>query len=240
MIRRLILMLLLPGFLFAAEFTIKRSVTVEETGYSSSGDPVEAFENAIENAKRTAASLIEVKIKSGATTTDGRLSSDWVEKRANIQVFNVKVLEKTFVQPGEVRVRVRMTAGYLNYEKFWTEYDKTVPGATLRTVVLPGWGQIYNREYFSAGLYGAFYAAFYGAYILRIRTARDNAERDSAFVQNQLPALVFWTLAVSDASISRLMMKFGLEQIKKSYQAGAPADSGAMVRLDFPLWQRRF
>ncbi len=43
-----------------------------------------------------------------------------------------------------------------------------------------------------------------------------------AFVSFQLPAMVFWTLAVSDASISRLMLKFGLEQIKDSYRAQLP------------------
>jgi hypothetical protein len=229
-----------PQLLRASEFTIKQKMTVEETGYSSANDPVEAFENAVEQAKRRAASSIGATLRGGSSTEDGAFTGDWAEKKANVQIFDVKILEKTFVSPGEVRVRIRMTAGYLNAGKFWREYDKTVKGASFRTAVVPGWGQVYNREYFSAGLYGVFYAAFYGLYLATVNKARTDQDVNKAFVQFQLPALVFWSLAVSDASISRFMVKFGLEQIKQSYQASAGSGTPSWALLDMPVMRFGF
>jgi len=236
----IILNLFFVSLLSASEFTIKKTVTVEETGSSLSGDPVEAFENAVDNAKRTAARMIESKIKAGTVTEDGRLSTDWVEKKANIQVFNVKILEKTFISEHEVKIKIKMTAGYLNYAKFWIEYDKTVQGATHRSAFMPGWGQIYNREFFSAGLYGVLYCFFYGYYFFSIRSAKTEEEKNKAFTTYQIPAIVFWTLSISDAGISRIMAKFGLEQIKKSYQVFSPKLNTDTLCLDIPFWQRSF
>lgn len=240
-LRHFLLLLVVPGLVRGAEFTVRRIVTVVETGSSLSGDPVEAFENALENAKRSAVSLVEGKIRGGTSVQDGRLAADWVEKRANVQIYDLKVLEKTFVSPSEVRVKVRLTAGYLNYARFWYEYDKTVLGATHRTAFLPGWGQVYNRELFSAVLYGGFFAFFYGNYYFAIRDARTEAAKNQALITYQIPALVFWTLAVSDAGISRLMQRFGLEQLKESYKVSSsqlpPAN---LYALHIPLWGRRF
>jgi len=228
----------------ASEFTIKEKITVEETGYSSSNNPVEAFENAVEQAKSRAAASIGAQIRGGSSTEDGTFSGEWAEKKANVQIFDVRILEKRFISPGEVYVKLRMTAGYLNAVKFWREYDKTAQGATFRAAVWPGWGQIYNREYFSAGLYGVFYTFFYSLYVVNINKSRGDADESRAFVRYQLPALVFWTLAVSDASISRLMTKFGLEQIKQSYQArlipAAQAVPPAWVLLDMPVLKYGF
>jgi hypothetical protein len=236
--------LLASSVLLANEFTIKRQLVVDEEGYSSTQDPVEAFSNAIENAKRTAASLVEGQIKGGSSTVNGEFSSDWVEKKANIQFYDVKILKKDWVSPGDVKVKLQLTAGYLDIPKFWTEYDKTVQGASFRTVVMPGWGQGYNREYFSAGLYGVFYWAFYVIYLIKVDAIKNTDEVGLTTVsaQFQLPALLFWTLAVSDASISRLMEKFGLEQIKESYRAdaGGPRDSKVGLTFDIPVLRKRF
>lgn len=240
MIRKTLLILLLAvPCLHAYEFTIKRTVIIEETGYSANNDPVEALEMAVLQAKKQGASLIAGQIKGGSTTINGVLSSDWVEKRANIQIFDVKILEKQFVSPGEVKIKIRLVGGYLDLPKFWNEYYKTVPGSTLRTMAIPGFGQYYNREYFSAGLYGVFYWTFYLTYISELNKAKTEDDVNAAFVTYQVPSLVFWTLAVSDAGISRLMMKFGLEQIKESYRA----QSGPTLNhyaLTFQLMQERF
>ncbi len=242
MIKKLVVisLFLLVPFTHAYEFTIKRVVIVEETGYSANNDPVEALEMAIMQAKKNGAGLIAGQIKGGSTTINGVLSSDWVEKKANIQVFDVKILEKDFISPGEVKVKIRLTGGYLDLPKFWKEYDKTVRGSSLRTMVMPGLGQFYNREYFSAGLYGVFYWAFYLTYISQMNKAVSEDDVNTAFVTYQIPSLIFWTLAVSDAGISRLMLNFGLEQIKESYRAQNNMPMIYHYAFKFELMKERF
>lgn len=236
----LIFFFLLP--LSGAQLTIRDRVTIEVQGFADSGDPVEAFENAIRNGKIEAAGLIAAEIRGGSSVVDGVLSDDWVEKRANIQVFDVKLLEKEFLSEGAVRVKLRMIAGYLDARKFWTEYYKTVKGAIYRTAVIPGLGQAYNREYTSSVLYGAFYWAFYGLYMVNI-TRQDLTQPavNRAFARYQLPSFLFWTLSVSDAGISRIMLKFGLEQVKESYRAGIiPEGDRPRVVMNCDLIRYRF
>ncbi|MBN8221475.1 MAG: hypothetical protein J0L53_11165 [Spirochaetes bacterium] len=237
--------------LLAGEYTntFKIRITEEDAvGESIKEDPVEAFNNAVEAAMKTGTSLGESELVGRAETADFVLKETWVRKEAHLQVTDLQVLKYKFSRPpGEpirVSMNVSMQMDYVDLPKFMEDYEKTVTGATYRSMAVPGWGQLYNRQYTTSLLYGTGFWAFYILFIQAAKNAASNDELNTAALNFQLPALILWSFNVSEAATSRFMGRQGLENLRQAYRLDARYDYVPLtergVKFDFILFQCSF
>ena len=223
------------GFVFAGEYTDSFTIITEGAGYSKKKDPVEAFNNAIKNAKSSAIGQASAYIRGMSKLQDAVLEEEWIEKSSNAQVTNLVVKEYKFEGRDTAWVKIKATITYLNVPRFMHEYDKTVFGAFMRTATFPGWGQFYNKTYITGILYGLFFYFFYYKFVVgeqaiatsrsytdkvvpyEIESDREIARRENMY-KYQVPAFVFWLFAVSDAVASRINAKKALEGLRKMFR----------------------
>ena len=235
----------------AGEYTnsFKIKITEEDAvGESLKEDPVEAFNNAVEAAMKTAQSLGESEIIGRSETADFMLKETWVKKEAHLQVTDLQVTKYKFSkpdgQPIRVSMNVTMQMDYVDLPKFMEDYEKTVTGATYRSMAIPGWGQIYNRQYTTSLLYGTGFWAFYILFIQAARSATNNDDLNTAALNFQLPALILWSFNVSEAATSRFMGRQGLENLRQAYRLDPKYDYVPLtergVKFDFILWTWSF
>ncbi|MFO1470743.1 MAG: DUF5683 domain-containing protein [Turneriella sp.] len=239
------------GSLFAGEYTNSFRVKVTEedaVGESVKEDPVEAFNNAVEAAMKTGQSLGEAEIIGASQSKDFQLQSTWVKKEGHVQVTDVQVTKYRFWrppgQPLRVSMNVTMNLDYVDLPKFMEDYEKTVTGATYRSMAVPGWGQIYNRQYVTSILYGTAFWTFYVMFIQAAKNANNSGDLTVAALNFQLPALIFWSFNVSEAAISRYMGRQGLENLRQAYRFDAHYDYVPLtergVKFDFLLFEFSF
>lgn len=245
------LALAITGALSAGEYTntFKVKVTEEDAqGESLKDDPVEAFNNAVEAAMKTGQSLGESDIIGQSSVKDYVLQDTWVRKEGHLQVTDVQVTKYRFWRPpGEplrVSMNVTMDLDYVDLPKFMEDYEKTVTGATYRSMAIPGWGQIYNRQYVTSILYGTAFWTFYVMFIQAARGANNSGDLTTAALNFQLPALIFWSFNVSEAAISRYMGRQGLENLRQAYRFEAHYDYIPLtergVKFDFLIYTFSF
>jgi len=223
------------SFLYAGEYTDSFTIITDGEGYSNKNDPVEAFNNAIRNAKTSAVGQASAYIRGKAVLKDAVLEEEWIEKSANAQVTNLIVKDYKFEARNSAWVKIKATITYLNVPKFMHEYDKTVFGSFLRTATFPGWGQFYNKTYITGILYGIFFSFFYYKFVegeQKITTSNEytdkidsdeiESDREIARRKNmykyQVPAFIFWLFAISDAIASRINGKKALEGLRKMFR----------------------
>jgi len=231
MIRIIIISLALNPLIFAGEYTNSFRIKVSEedgVGESLKEDPVEAFNNAVEAAMKTGQSLGESEISAKSSTEDFVLKDSWVKKEAHLQVTDFQVMKYKFWKPTGEPIRVNLAANmqvdYVNLPKFMEDYEKTVTGATYRSMAFPGWGQVYNRQYTTSILYGAAFWTFYILFIQGVQRANTPGEITDAAINFQIPALILWSFNVSEAATSRFMGKQGLENLRQAYRFDAKYD----------------
>jgi len=247
---------------FAGEYT--NSITkIGEAEYADEKmTTVQVFNEAMKYAIQDAENQGEASITGGSSMSNLNIDAIWVKKQANLQVVDVQVLEKEFVKNNRkhVKVRVRVTFDFLNVPKFMNEYDKSVTGAALRTMAFPGWGQMYNKTHITGILYGALFTFFYYSFIIEAdrvakfpgnrpghtladREIYEDAEQNMV-AKYQLPALIIWAFALSEASASRALGQIGLVNLRKAYRLGdytyvRPTNEQGIV-VDFYLFHLRF
>lgn len=249
------LILVLPAFfagsLSAGEYTNSFKIKIGEedaVGESLKEDPVEAFNNAVEAAMKTGQSLGEAELIGGSRTKDFVLTDSWVKKEAHLQVTDLQVKKYRFWKPaGEpvrVSMNVEMQVDYVDVPKFTEDYEKTVTGATYRSMAIPGWGQIYNRQYTTSILYGAAFWTFYVMFIQGVKNANSSGDISTAALNFQLPALILWSFNVSEAATSRIMGRQGLENLRQAYRLDARHEYVPMTergwKLDFVFYEFSF
>lgn len=243
------LMALAP--LMAGEYTNTFKIKISEddaVGESLKEDPVEAFNNAVEAAMKVGQSLGESEILGRSETADFVLKETWVRKEAHLQVTDLQVLKYKFWKPqGEpirVSMNVTMQMEYIDLPKFMEDYEKTVTGAAYRSMAVPGWGQIYNRQYTTSILYGTGFWAFYILFIQAAKNAANNNDLNTAALNFQLPALILWSFNVSEAATSRIMGRQGLENLRQAYRLDARYEYVPLtergVKFDFVLFTCSF
>ncbi|MCX7633712.1 MAG: hypothetical protein N2Z22_10310 [Turneriella sp.] len=236
--------ILSANVLFAGEYTNSFRITIDEdeaVGESLKDDPVEAFNNAVERAMKVAQSQGEVKLVSESRSRDFVLSDIWVKKEAHLQVTDLQVKKYRFSKPAGQPIRVNMNVDmqmdYINVPKFMEDYEKTVTGATYRSMAVPGWGQFYNRQYVTGLLYGIGFWSFYGLFISAVKSATTSDDISRATLNFQVPALIFWSFNVSEAATSRIMGRQGLENLRQAYRLDAKHEYVSMTergwKLDF-------
>lgn len=208
--------------LWAGQYTNRFHLKVEAMGETLNNDPVEAFNSGIENAMSVARSQGEGYLKGYSETFDAVYDSGWVTQEAHLQVVDLEVTKYKFqrISSNNVRTKInaRMTMEYLDVPSFMQDYGKTVTGATFRSMAVPGWGQLYNREYTTGLLYGVAFWSFYTLFVNAVDKAADTAAREKATLSFQLPAIVFWLFNVSEAATSRYLGHQGLKNLAKAYR----------------------
>ena len=236
----------------AGEYTNSFHIKVDENdavGESIKGDPVEAFNNAIEAAMKTGQSLGESELINQSRVEDFVLKESWVQKEAHMQITDLQVLKYKFSQPvGEpirVNMRVDMKVDYVDVPKFMDDYEKTVTGATYRSMAIPGWGQFYNRQNVTGILYGVAFWTFYIMFIgASDRAGTNNTDLTNAAINFQLPALILWSFNVSEAAVSRHMGKQGLNNLARAYRMDPKFEYEPInergFKMDFLLWTWTF
>lgn len=235
----------------AGEYTNSFKIKIGENdavGESLKEDPVEAFNNAVEAAMKAAQSQGEAELISSSRTRDFVLTDTWVRKEAHLQVTDLQVKKYRFWKPaGEpirVSMNVEMQMDYIDVPKFMEDYEKTVTGATYRSMAVPGWGQIYNRQYTTSILYGTAFWTFYIMFINAVKSAGNDDDISRAALNFQLPALILWSFNVSEAATSRIMGRQGLENLRQAYRLEAKHEYVPMTergwKLDFILFEFSF
>lgn len=235
----------------AGEYTNSFKIKIgedEAVGESLKEDPVEAFNNAVEAAMKAAQSQGEVELISSSRARDFVLTDAWVKKEAHLQVTDLQVKKYRFWKPaGEpirVSMNVEMQMDYIDVPKFTEDYEKTVTGATYRSMAVPGWGQIYNRQYTTSILYGTAFWTFYVMFINAVKNANNSDDISRAALNFQLPALILWSFNVSEAATSRIMGRQGLENLRQAYRIEAKHEYVPMTergwKLDFVFFEFSF
>lgn len=247
----ILISLAVTPLVFAGEYTnsFKIKVTEEDAvGESLKEDPVEAFNNAVEAAMKTGQSLGESEITGKSSTQDFVLQETWVKKEAHLQVTDLQVTKYKFWKPTGEPIRVSLNAtmqmDYVNLPKFMEDYEKTVTGATYRSMAVPGWGQVYNRQYTTSILYGAAFWTFYVLFVQGVQRANSPADVTEAAINFQIPALILWSFNVSEAATSRIMGKQGLENLRQAYRFDAKYEYVPLTdrgwRIDMLFYTFRF
>jgi len=246
-----IISVLVVSVAHAGEYTNSFKIKINEedgVGESLNNDPVEAFNNAVETSMKVGQSLGESEIISRQETKDFVLQENWVRQEAHLQVTDLQVLKYKFSRPPGEPVRVNMSVtmqmDYVDLPKFMDDYEKTVTGATYRSMAVPGWGQLYNRQYTTSILYGTAFWAFYIMFIQAARTASNSGDLSTAALNFQLPALIFWSFNVSEAATSRYMGRQGLENLRQAYRLKTEYEYVPLtergVKFDFILFTWSF
>lgn len=244
--KKKVILLLLAGNLFGGEYTNTFRLTIPDAlGESEANDPVESFNQAIENGMKKAMSLGEGFLKGYSESQDSVLSEVWIRKSAHLQVIDLQVKNHRFFKSNQgtllTELKIDVTMEYLDIPRFVYDYEKTVQGATYRAMAIPGWGQLYNNQYTTSVLYGSAFWSFYILFINAIRSATTAEERSKAFWNFQLPAIIFWSFNVSEAATSRFLGKQGLENLRKAYRFEPLFEYQPMtergVRIDLIFYQ---
>ncbi|GEM_PF-1503788 len=212
---------------FAGQYTNQFHLRVKAQGESMKDDPVESFNSAIEYATQDAISLGQGTLRGRASSQDAVLDEVWIQKESHLQVVDLQVLNHRFWRlnsPGFDKelitdVEIDVTLEYLDVPMFMNDYQKTVKGAMYRSMAVPGWGQFYNRQHTTGVLYSIAFWTFYVFFIGESQRAHgDSAAINEAALNFQLPAIIFWSLNVSDAVTARNMGKKGLESLRQAYR----------------------
>ncbi|AFM14779.1 DUF5683 domain-containing protein [Turneriella parva] len=245
------LLLIAGGTVYAGEYTNSFRIKITEedaVGESLKEDPVEAFNNAVEAAMKTGQSLGESELIGASRTKDFVLQDSWVKKEAHLQVTDLQVKKYRFWRPpGEpirVSMNVDMQVDYIDVPKFTEDYEKTITGATYRSMAVPGWGQIYNRQYTTSILYGTAFWTFYVMFIQAAKNANSPDDLTNAALNFQIPALILWSFNVSEAATSRIMGRRGLENLRQAYRMDVQHEYVPLtergIKFDFVLFTCSF
>ncbi|HRP68082.1 MAG TPA: DUF5683 domain-containing protein [Turneriella sp.] len=237
--------------LVAGEYTnsFKVKISTEDgVGESLNNDPVEAFNNAVDQAMKVGTSLGESELVGRSESKDFVLQDTWVKQEAHLQVTDVQITNYRFSRPAGEPLRVNLSAtmqlDYVDLPKFMEDYEKTITGATYRSMAVPGWGQLYNRQYTTSLLYGVGFWTFYVLFVQAAKSATTSDDLSSAALNFQLPALILWSFNVSEAATSRYMGKQGLDNLRQAYRLNTQYEYVSLtergVKFDFVLFQCSF
>ena len=121
-----------------------------------------AMQNAIVNARQKALTRVTSTFRHVLSETqDGEFV-----KKSVAQEVNAKIIEKEEIisvnydhgmnfEPYYVAiVDCIVTVSFLDLDFFATEIMKTAEAACIRSIVLSGWGQVFNRSYFAGAAFG--------------------------------------------------------------------------------------
>lgn len=258
-----------PQSLVAGEYTntITKIGSAEfaAEGKDRNMSTVQVFNEAVKYAIQDAENQGEASLAGGSSMSNLEVDNIWVKKQANLQVVDVKVLSKEFVNNNRkhVKVTVQVTFDYLNIPKFMHEYDKTTSGAVFRSMAFPGWGQMYNKTHITGILYGIMFTFFYYSFIVESNSlqkmpgnkpgsgaaweeqrAEYEARRRSVMFKYQFPSLVIWAFALSEATASHALGHIGLRNLRQAYRLEdysyvRPTNEQGFV-IDFYLFHLRF
>lgn len=233
-----VIFLIVPFFhLFSGEYTNQFRIKVDSQGESETGNPVEAFNSAINYATQSAEAQGAGVLKGYSESKDSVLNSLWIKKESHLQVVDLKVLDYKFLTPDMMsqqenkrlgaqynrylftNMKIDVTMEYLDVPTFIEDYQKTVQGASYRAMAFPGWGQVYNKQYTTGFLYAASFWTLYTMFAVRSSNAGgNNTELDSAFLNLQIPSMILWAFNVSDAATSRVLGRIGLNNLANAYR----------------------
>ncbi len=150
-----------------AEFlTVKRTIRVTD-GIARGVDKEDAKQNAIENARNKARERVATSfIHSYEKVENAVLTEEKIIQDLHAEIIRTKVRKVEYPFENVCLVTVDFTIKYFDLDFFVRELRKSAESSMMRSLVLSGWGQVYNRNYFN-GLcfFVTTYGSFYRAYI---------------------------------------------------------------------------
>lgn len=163
-----LLFLALPSFLQSSEtwLTVKHRIRVSD-GIGRGSTRKEAVEAAVQNARKKAMERVATSfIHSYERVESFVLTEDRIIEDIHAEVLRQKVRQVEYPYENVALVTVDFTVRYFDLDFFVREMRKSSESSLMRSLVISGWGQIYNKNYFNAVLflittYGSFANAYY-------------------------------------------------------------------------------
>lgn len=159
-----LLMLLITSQLFAgneAEFlTVKRTIRITD-GIARGDSPEDAKAKAIANARLKALERVATSfVHSYEKVENAVLTEDKIIQDIHAEIIRTKVRKTEYPFENVALVTVDFTVKYFDLDFFVRELRKTAESSMMRSLVISGWGQLYNQNYFNAT---CFFLTTYGS-----------------------------------------------------------------------------
>jgi len=182
--------------LFAQEelITAKRKIRIND-GIGRGLNKIEAKNNAISNAKMKALERVATSfIHSYEKAENMVLTEDKILQDIHARVVKHRLIKVEYPFENVAIVTVDFWLEFLDIDFFAVELRKSAESAMVRSFVISGWGQFYNRNYLHGIL---FFVTTYGSIIQAI--LQENLKRD---LKNQ------YLLATSSEAATFLYSKY--------------------------------
>jgi hypothetical protein len=158
----LLLLLCVAAPLWSQEsfLTVKRRIRVTD-GIARGATRLEAKEAAVANARRKAIERVATSFIHSYERTDNMvLTEEQIIQDIRAQVLRTKVRKVEYPYENVALVTVDFTIEYFDLDFFAAELRKSAESAMVRSLVISGWGQLYNRNYLHAIV---FFSTTYGS-----------------------------------------------------------------------------
>jgi hypothetical protein len=239
---RTVLIFLVLAFLcvsVAAEetyLTVKKRVRITD-GIAAGENPGDAKDKAVENAKKKALERVATSfMHSYERVENGVLTADTVIQDIHAKILKVKLRKVEYPFENVALVTVDITMQYFDLDFFVRELRKSAESSFMRSIVISGWGQVYNRDWFNAALcffttYGSLGTAWY--YDIHADAVRDQYRKagsaDAARLYNDyrnayasrdtwlIIGIASWAYSVWEAFEDRAVMNEKLDAVHQKY-----------------------
>jgi hypothetical protein len=163
----------------------KRVIRVTD-GIAGGADRAEAKRNAVENARRKALERVASSfVHSYERVENFVLTEDRIIQDIHAKILKTKVRKVEYPYENVALVTVDFTVEYFDLDFFVREIRKSAESAMVRSLVISGWGQVYNRNYFHGLLcFAATYGSLATAYGFSLKTGglkREYGEADGRY-----------------------------------------------------------
>lgn len=184
MTTRLILIVLLSAVPLAGQetfLTVKRTVRVTD-GIGRGETPEAAKEAAIANARQKALERVATSFVHTYERAEGMvLTEERIMQDIHAKILRTRVRKVEYPFPDVALVTADITVQYFDLDFFVRELRKSAESAMVRSLVVSGWGQVYNRNYLHAVLcFGATYGSLAKAWFSDLEADRLKREYLSA------------------------------------------------------------
>jgi len=151
--------------------SVKRVIRVTD-GIAQGATPQEAKLKAVENARRKALERVASSfVHTYERVENFVLTDDKIIQDIHAKILKTKVRKIEYPFENVALVTVDFTVEYFDLDFFVREIRKSAESAMVRSLVISGWGQVYNRNYFNAILcFAATYGSLAAAYGFSLKT----------------------------------------------------------------------
>ncbi len=144
-----------------AEFlTVKRTIRITD-GIARGSSEIDAREKAIANARVKALERVATSfVHSYEKVENAVITEDKIMQDIHAEIIRTKIRKVEYPFENVALVTVDFTVKYFDLDFFVRELRKTAESSMMRSLVISGWGQLYNQNYFNAT---CFFIATYGS-----------------------------------------------------------------------------